>query len=141
MPTYCFEHPRTKEIIEEVFSMNSIPDYITLEDGTRCERNVVVEFKRQMTSPSSCWPLKSRALAIHPSQIKQYAKYTHEKGFPTDYDKQGHPIFKSKKHRKAYAEHFGATDFDGGYGDPDCSGKNFSTEELHCVACKEESNG
>jgi len=40
------------------------------------------------------------------------------KGVPTDYTRDGCPIFTSRAHRKRYCEAHGYFDRNGGYGDP-----------------------
>jgi hypothetical protein len=105
MATFLYVHPETTELIEWPFPCGKAPDRIELEDGTVCERSLEAEIASQGGASPKCWPMKSRALAVHPSQRKEF-------------DKMGHPIFMSRGHRKQYAELVGATDFDGGYGDP-----------------------
>jgi len=117
MPTYCYLNPKTAEIIEEVFPMDSIPEYYVLDDGTVCERCLPAEIAGQGGMRPTCWPMKSHALAVHPSQRDEFAKFDAEHGVPTEYDRMGKPIYRSQKHRKAHCELHGAVDYDGGYGD------------------------
>lgn len=121
MATFVYLHPETSAVIERSFPCGQAPDSITLEDGTECERSLAAEVAGQNGHQASCWPMKSKALAVHPSQRDEYARFASEHGVATDFDVRGRPIFRSRKHRKRYVELVGATDFDGGYGDPNCT--------------------
>ena len=120
MATFLYVHPETTEVIEEHFPCGKAPDTITLEDGTVCERSLPAEIAAQGGKNPGNWPMTSQALAVHPSQRKQYMEFAAKHGVPTYFDERGRPELESKGHRKRYAELVGATDFDGGYGDPDC---------------------
>ncbi len=117
MVTYCYQDPTTKKVIDRSFPMGEAPDWIEV-DGKEHERCFGAEFAGQGGQQASTWPMVSKALAVHPTQRKEYAEFASNNGVPTDFDVQGHPVFRTKKHRKKYAELVGATDFDGGYGDP-----------------------
>jgi len=117
---YCFRHP-DGFIIEgeyEIREYDDIKDGITLEDGTFCPRDLEYEWDHQRTQCPSTYPMISRALAVHPSQRKEYTEFARKNGVPTYFDKMGHPVFESRKHRKDYANLVGAKDFDGGFSDP-----------------------
>jgi len=117
MPTYCFKHPKTNKIIDMVFPVSSIPECITLDDGTVCERCVMAEIKEQNGLTAAEWPIHSHALAVHPSQRKEYEEFSEKHGVKTDFDEKGKPVFRTRKHRKEYCKLIGALDLDGGYGD------------------------
>lgn len=116
MATFCYEHPKTGQIVEQFFRCGMAPAKITLPDGTVCLRCMAAEIRGQGARVDK--PSFSRALAVHPTQAKEYAEFCTKHGVPTRYDEMGHPHYTGKKHRKKHAELFGATDFDGGYGDP-----------------------
>lgn len=69
---------------------------------------------------SASWnrPMHSDALAVHPKQRAEAISDAEKKGVPTDFDKEGRPIFPSRQHRNAYMRAYGYFDRDGGYGDP-----------------------
>lgn len=115
MPTYCFRNGN--KVIEEVHSMENIPEKIE-RNGKIYKRDFKAEFMAQYTQNPAAWPIKSRALAVHPSQRQEYIDFAKDHGVPTDFDKEGHPEFRTRKHRKEYCELVGAIDLDGGYGDP-----------------------
>ncbi len=117
MPTYCYLNRKTKKLIDGIFPMADIPEFIEAE-GEVCHRCREAEYASQQGARPDTWPMISRALAVHPTQREEYAKFAKENGVPTDFDPMGHPVFSDKNHRKRYAELVGATDFDGGYGDP-----------------------
>jgi len=117
MPTYCFVHPKTKRIIEHVCMISERPEFIMMQ-GVKCERCLAAELASQGGQQPSTWPMKSNALAVHPSQRNEYMQFAERNGVSTEFDKRGRPVFRTAKHRKQYAELVGATDFDGGYSDP-----------------------
>jgi len=119
MPTYCYVHPKTKRIIEKVLPMGKARDSMTIK-GVRCKRCLPAEMAGQGGLSPTTWPMRSNALAVHPSQRRQYMEFAAKNGVPTHFDERGKPVLRSKNHRKQYAELVGATDFDGGFGDPHC---------------------
>ena len=119
MPTYCYVHPKTTKIFDRIFPSDKIPKSVQI-DGVRCKRCMPAEYASQGNSPPSCWPMKSTALAVHKTQTKEYEKFSRDHGVPTHFDATGHPEFSDKAHRKKYCELVGATDLDGGSGDPFC---------------------
>lgn len=56
------------------------------------------------------WPLPSESLAIDPSQIRDAMARDAKVGIPTDYRKDGCPIFRSEKHRSSYIKSQGLQD-------------------------------
>jgi len=120
MPMYCYVHPETRTVMDRCFSMGKAPETIMLDDGTVCERCLMAELASQAGQRPGTWPMRSQALAVHPRQAKQYAEFAERHGVPTHFDERGRPEFRTKYHRKQYAELVGATDMDGGYGDPFC---------------------
>lgn len=119
MATYCYVHPKTKKLYDEQFPIGEAPPHVEI-DGVKCERCLAAEFASQGGLQPSTWPMKSMALAVHPSQRKEYSEFAAKHGVPTYFDEKGRPEFRTKKHRKQYAELVGATDYDGGCGDPRC---------------------
>jgi hypothetical protein len=61
--------------------------------------------------------LHCEALGVHPKQIKEAEADAKRKGVPVDFDKQGRPVFTSRKQYKAYCNAYGVFNRDGGYGD------------------------
>jgi hypothetical protein len=120
MARFLYEHPTTGELFDRIFPCGQAPRSIALEDGTVCERNLGAEIAGRGHDTPSCWPAKSRALAVHPTQRNQYMEFASKHGVPTHFDEMGRPVFESREHRKRYATLVGASDFDGGYGDPHC---------------------
>lgn len=62
-------------------------------------------------------PLKSVALAVLPSQVKEATEDARKRGVPTDFTKDGRPIFNDRDHRSRYMKEYGYFDKDAGYGD------------------------
>jgi len=121
MPTYCFKEP-DGTIHDRIFPMNEVPETIELEDGIVCERCVAAEIASQGGQDAKCWPMKSYAAAVPAWKAKEMTEAASAAGIPTEHDHMGRPILTSQGHRKKYMEFRGLTDFDGGYGDPDCRG-------------------
>lgn len=65
----------------------------------------------------SCWPMKSDALAVHPSQIKQANERNRRNGVNVTYAKNGQAIIPDRKERKKLLKLEGFRDNNGGYGD------------------------
>ena len=70
-----------------------------------------------MCASPGIWPLKSEALAVHPSQIAEARESALKRGVPTDFTPSGRVIFRDRAHRRAYMKAYGYHDKDGGYGD------------------------
>lgn len=62
-------------------------------------------------------PKASNALKVHPSQVQEAIENARQKGVPTDFTKDGRPLFTSRSHQKRYCKAYGYFNRDGGYGD------------------------
>jgi hypothetical protein len=68
----------------------------------------------------ACWAagaMKSEAMAVHPDQVPEAMARDKRHGVPTEYTRDGRPIFTDRGHRKAYLRSYGVHDKRGGYGD------------------------
>jgi len=102
---------------------------ITLDDGSvrfevMGQLMTEEEFDRAFApeAPDPCsligWkPLVSDALAVHPKQVKEATDDAEKKGVPTEFRRDGRPIFRTREHRKRYMQKYGFFDKAGGYGD------------------------
>lgn len=63
------------------------------------------------------WPFYSEAMAVHPSQIKEYSKYMQKRGIKTEYDNRGRPKMEGRTHRRRYQRALRIYDKSGGYSD------------------------
>jgi hypothetical protein len=120
MPVYCYT---TKEgvTIDRVFSMGKAPKRVRVGPRRWAARDIVAEHRGFKNTPGN-WPMEgSFASTIHPDQHGQYAEAMKKAGVPTNYvpEKSGllAPVFRSRGHRRRYAEVVGHYDRDGGYGD------------------------
>lgn len=120
MAIFCYVHPETNAVVERHFPCGKARRSVMIA-GVRHERSLGAECAGQGGQQPSTWPMVSRALGVHPEQVKEYSEFAGQHGVATDYDQKGNPIFNSKRHRKQYCELVGATDLDGGYGDPCCA--------------------
>lgn len=66
---------------------------------------------------ASAWPMHSYALGVNPGQRKEAYEHSKEIGVPTQFDRKGDAVFRSRKHRKDYCNAAGYYDRDAGYGD------------------------
>ena len=125
MARFLYDNPVTGLTVEHWAPCGEAPATITLDDGTVCHRNLGAEIRGRGPDTPSCWPMRSQALGVHPTQRVQYMEFANKHGVPTTFDHRGRPVFESKEHRRKYAELVGASDWDGGYGDPDCRDKEY----------------
>ena len=58
-------------------------------------------------------PIHSEALAVHPEQRAEAIASAEKHGVPTEFDKHGCPIFRSRSHRKRYCKEYGFVDLSG----------------------------
>jgi hypothetical protein len=66
---------------------------------------------------SSCWPMYSEALAVHPDQIQQANERAKRHGLDVEYVKGGIAKIGSRNDRKRLLKLEGFHDNQGGYGD------------------------
>lgn len=66
----------------------------------------------------NCWPQTSWAAGVLPSQAGEAYANSVKNGVPTQFSKDGDPIFTSRKHRARYLRSVGMFDRNAGYGDP-----------------------
>ena len=69
MARFLYDNPKTGATVEHVCPCGEAPKELVLEDGTVCERNLGAEIAGRGPDTPSCWPMKSRALAVHPTQV------------------------------------------------------------------------
>lgn len=57
------------------------------------------------------WPMASDAMGVHPKQIELARKLDRDRGAPpTEYTKDGRPIWTSEKHKRAFCRAHGTHD-------------------------------
>lgn len=67
---------------------------------------------------SSCWPMRSEALAVHPRQVEAANRRNKKAGIAVEYDPvTGEAIIPSRMERKKLLKLEGFYDKNGGYGD------------------------
>ena len=122
MPWYCFkcDNGDPLEVSMTVSQMEStkVSDGVhKLPSGQVVRRDFQKEM-RTIATNSTGWPIHSRAMGVHPSQIGEAKERAQKIGVPTEFDNKGKAIFTDRSHRKKYCEKLGYFDQDGGYGDP-----------------------
>jgi len=116
MPVYCFISPDGTKTTEKFFPISKAPDHLMFQ-GERWERNWAAEMHGG--TKSSTWPQYSNAMGVSLAEDQsKYRQYGKSKGVDIKFDRRGRMVFDSKGHRKQVCEALGATDKDGGYGDP-----------------------
>ncbi len=119
MPTYDYKCQECGWKFEEIQPMSSEPYAICPKcDGAakrQLSRNVRL---LGLESGRAGYPYHSDAMGVHPDQIPEAQAACQKKGLDTQYDKEGCPIIRSRKHFKKHAEAFGYYARNAGYGDP-----------------------
>jgi hypothetical protein len=92
------------------------PKEVVLEDGAVCLRDMAAEIRGQGAKVSK--EIFSNAMGVDKASQPAYLKFAADHGLNIRFDKRNRMVFPSKKTRKKYCNLVGATDFDGGYGDP-----------------------
>lgn len=113
MPLHYYRRDDGALIEEFYHATEEVPEEIKCKDGIKAFRDRTAEWQR----PSSrrweggkvLWPMKSRAMGVHPSQIgENMRRYPH-----LEYDNRtGEAIFESHQHRKQCVKDLGFVDFD-----------------------------
>ena len=116
MPTYCYKVDGTDEVVEEILSFAEKDERerngkITLPDGRAATRDYGAEYDRSRQIKAA-WPMFSRALAVHPNQIKEAKEYARHRGVDVDFDSRGHVKLDSPSHRRKYMKIRGVHDED-----------------------------
>ena len=117
---YCYEVEKTGEVIELVQTVKQMESHrrsdgsFDLPEYGTCWRRMDIEHGG-FEHPTSCWPMKSVAMACHPSQVREFAEDSRKKGVPTEFTKTGEPIFTNRNHRAKYLRAYRVHDRDGGY--------------------------
>lgn len=130
---YCFVRPDTGKLVnvcmswEEFEDMREDADHLYLHKHTDepvCHDNssgVRAHRAWDRETPGvpsdSAWPMHSYALGVNPDQRGEAYEHSKEIGVPTQFDRKGDAVFKSRKHRKDYCNAAGFYDRDAGYGD------------------------
>lgn len=119
MPVYCYtaETDHGGETIERFFCMDDKPASIDLGDGRIAYRDIAAEHAGFTNSPD-IWPMASDAAGVHPNQVEGVRDRARQRGIPTEFTRDGRPIFTSARHRKRYCEAVGLYDRNAGPSDP-----------------------
>lgn len=62
------------------------------------------------------YPIKSVALAVHSTQVKEASEDAAKKGVPTEFTRDGRPILRDASHRRRYLKAYGFHDRNSYYG-------------------------
>lgn len=116
MPRYSYTS-RDGQTIELHFTMSAKrPDTIR-RNGKKFFRDVVADFSSRRDI-CSCWPRKSDALGVNPSQVQEAGEALEKAGIPTQFDrKSGEMILESRQHQNRVMKHLGFCHWNAGYGD------------------------
>ena len=120
MAWFCFTTEDRTLTVEMEFPVGKAPASVELHDGVLAFRDLGAENIAIHTSSGNAWRggLHSDSMGVNPKQIPAMMERDKKHGVPTEYDGQGRPILRSRKHRKEYAKSRGFFDRDGGYSDP-----------------------
>jgi hypothetical protein len=114
MPVYTFKCPKCSESEMVVRSMKDEGDIVCKADGTVMQRDFKADFSKQ--SRCDTYPYASYAVGVDISEVPGQMKLDKAAGVPTNYNKDGDPIFTSRGHRKQYLKHVGFHDRNSFYG-------------------------
>lgn len=118
MPTYVYRFKDTGETVERVMTIREMERFKRRPriDGRAVERCLEIEHAGFAVTPS-CWPMKSEAAGVHPTQVADAYEEAKRNGVPTDFTKDGRAIFRDRDHRRRYLKSIGLHDRNGGYSD------------------------
>lgn len=121
MPVYLYED-EDGELVELVMSVEEMrsrqrEDGTIVEGGRVLRRNMGEEVVTAGGHRAGCWPKASWGAGVHPSQVAEAHAKSVKDGVPTEFTRDGDPIFTSRGHRSRYLKTIGMHDRDGGYGD------------------------
>ncbi len=87
-------------------------------DGEPCDPPTCAPHIRTGYCPpaSGAWPIVSEAAGCHPEQVKEHMEFDQQHRVPTEYTRDGSPVFTDRAHRKRYLKAHGLVDKDGVYG-------------------------
>ena len=110
MPVYCYRRPDGSVLERFFFTHLGIPTSILCEDGVLAERSIADEHAPQKPrGGKAAWPLVSKGMGVHPSQIDEA-----KKRFPDhEFTPEGSAVFNSSQHRKKCLRDVGYVDLDG----------------------------
>ncbi len=108
MPIYSFRDTETDEKVELHLSFSQYDELrATMRDGVldyegRTLRRDIPSDIGGRRNFGDIWPLTSDAAGIHPEDIPKFRDLDRQHGVPTEYTRDGSPIFTSKSHRDRY---------------------------------------
>lgn len=89
---------------ELVFRELTTAEFFELDDATIATRSPDDEVSGAADAPytarTEAWPIRSEALAVHPSQRAEAEERARRCGVPTSYDPAGRPILTGPEHRR-----------------------------------------
>ena len=108
--------------MDRIESVNGVTRYFlghkeVTEKAYRKEYPAPTEHGIPGGTPTSGWPIKSQALAVHRKQRAEHERVAAARGVPTETTADGRVILRDRAHRKAYLKAFGFRDNQAGYGD------------------------
>jgi hypothetical protein len=73
--------------------------------------------KKGQLKKAGGWPMRSIALAVHPNQVKEAIASAQKRGVPTDFTRDGRPVFTDRDHYNRYMRAYHFYNRDAGFGD------------------------
>lgn len=110
MPVFCYLRPDGRVVERFLFVQEGIPPSILCEDGVLAKRSMADEHgPEQPRGGKPAWPLVSKAMGVHPSQVHEARTRFPDHKFTPD----GSAVFDSPQHRKKCLQDVGFVDLDG----------------------------
>ena len=85
--------------------------------GKNANRDIAADFRGRRGKIADVWPLVSDGAAISPDMISKYEKFDKAHGVVTEYQPDGRPVLRDRRHRRDYLTLHNIFDRDGGYSD------------------------
>lgn len=114
---YCFICDNCGHTAERQMPASKSKKRIACEQCQKYMRRDLIAEHGGFRDTTACWPMESDAAGVHPAQVAEAMEHDRRNGVPTDYTKDGNPIFTSREHRNRYCQANGLYDRNAGYGD------------------------
>jgi hypothetical protein len=122
MPVYTYRDEDGEQVLLVMTvaekETKDVDGVIAHDDGRALTRDIASDMRSQ-TAQAKQWStgLVSHAMGVHPDQRQEMSATLAAQGVPTDFDKDGGAIIRSRGHRNKLMVAMGMKDNDAGYGD------------------------
>lgn len=118
MPLYCYVCEKCQFTDDRFAAMKDSGQFVPCPNCNGAMQRDYETEQGGRRSIQAGWPMMSEACAVDPDQIPEATATMKALGVPTEFSREGCPIFRDRSHRKKFLESQGMFDKDGGYSDP-----------------------